>query len=506
MSVAAAVAPLLRFEGVTKRFGGVTALDGVDFDLHSGEIHALLGENGAGKSTLIKLLAGIHAPDGGTIAIDGRPIRIDSVATSNCLGIRVIHQELSLAPNLSIAANISLGREPVRGGWLCRGEMERRAAELVRALGLDEIHAVQTLVANLSVAQQQLVEIARALSCQARILVLDEPTSALSEAETEALFRTLRRLRGQGTGLIYISHRLEEILRLADRITVLRDGRTIGTQSAGRMQPRELVRWMIGRDLADYFHRPAPQTGPLAFAARDLSGPKVNGVSFALHYGEILGIAGLVGSGRSSLARTLFGITPMIGGRLEIDGTPVTIRSPEDALAAGIALVPEDRKEQGLILGQSVAFNLTLPWAAEWIKGCFPHYSRRAAIIDRAVRTLRIRVTDPEQPVATLSGGNQQKVVLGRWLERPPKILILDEPTRGIDVGARAELIDLLGTLIAAGMAVLLISSDLAELVGVAHRIALYENGRIVRTVLAAAATPQELLEELTGANRDARA
>ena len=491
---------LLTFRGVTKRFGGVTALDNVAFNLRRGEIHALLGENGAGKSTLIKVLGGIYLPDSGTIQIERKVVRIRSVADANRYGIRIIHQELSLVPNLSIAENIYLGREPTGPAGLRRRKMTADAQTLVTRLGLYEIHSVGTTVSKLSVAHQQLVEIARALSCQASILVLDEPTSSLSEKETEVLFSTLRRLRSQGVGVIYISHRLEEVMRLADRITVLRDGRGVGTQSAQDLDQRELIRWMVGRDIKDHFHRPAFRTGQVALKVRGLNSATVHRVSFELHYGEVLGLAGLVGSGRTELAHALFGIEPVREGGIWIDGQPVSIKNPRDALSNGIVLVPEDRKQQGLVMFQSVGFNLALPWLDEWIFGCFPNWRKRIEIIDKAIKDFSIKVADTEQSIDKLSGGNQQKALVGRWMERRPKILILDEPTRGVDVGAREEMFAIIGSFVESGMAVLLISSDLAELLNTSHRIALYRDGRILSTITANDITEEGIMEQLTGA------
>ena len=499
--------PLLVLRGVTKRFTGVTALDQVDFDLHRGEIHALLGENGAGKSTLIKVLGGIHVPESGSIAIDGQPARIRSVADADRHGIRVIHQELSLAGNLSVAENVYLGSEPHCLGWLRRGKMHDDAAALVQSLGLDEIRDVGRTVRDLSVAEQQLVEIARALSAQARILVLDEPTSALSESESEALFATLRRLRSQGVGIIYISHRLEEVLRLADRVTVLRDGRSIGTQPAAAVNQAELIRWMVGRDIREHFHRPphpeGTRPGEVALEVCDLWGPKTFGASFTLRYGEVLGIAGLVGSGRTELARALFGIEPIRRGRILLDGRPVSIRSPRDALACGIVLVPEDRKRDGLVMMQSLAFNLALPWVDQWIASWWPSWRTRRQIVDRAIGDFRIRTADPDYPVSVLSGGNQQKALVARWMHRRPKILVLDEPTRGVDVGAREEMSGLIGSLVESGMAVLLISSDLSEVMQTSHRILLYRDGSIVGTASSGEMTPEAVMTQLTGALTD---
>jgi ABC-type sugar transport system ATPase subunit len=491
---------LLTFHGVTKRFGGVTALDNVDFDLRRGEIHALLGENGAGKSTLIKILGGIHAPNSGTIRIEGEQARIHSVADANRHGVRIIHQELSLVPNLSIAENIYLGREPQGLAGLRRRKMVADAQALIANLGLYEIRSAGIIVSELSVAHQQLVEIARALSCQARILVLDEPTSSLSEAETEALFVTLRRLRSQGVGIIYISHRLEEVMRLADRITVLRDGRLVGTQFRQKLGQRELIRWMVGHDIKDHFHRPASRAGQVALKVHELSSPTVHRVSFELRYGEVLGLAGLVGSGRTELARALFGIDPVQEGELWIDGQPVSIKNPRDALDKGIVLVPEDRKQQGLVMFQSVGFNLALPWLKYWISGCFPSWRKRREIIDRAIKGFSIKAADTEQSIDNLSGGNQQKALVGRWMERRPKILILDEPTRGVDIGAREEMFAIIGSLVESGMAVLFISSELAEVLNTSHRIALYRDGRILSTIMAKDITEEEIMEQLTGA------
>jgi ABC-type sugar transport system ATPase subunit len=491
---------LLTLHGVTKRFGGVTALDNVDFSLRRGEIHALLGENGAGKSTLIKILGGIYIPDSGTIRIAGKAARIRNVADANRYAIRIIHQELPLVPSLSIAENIYLGREPQGPMGLRRRKMTADAQALVTDLGLHEIRSVGTVVSRLSVAHQQLVEIAKALSCQARILVLDEPTSSLSEKETEALFVTLRRLRSQGVGVIYISHRLEEVMILADRITVLRDGRSVGTQFAKELNQRKVIRWMVGRDIKDHFHRPPFRAGEVAMKVRSLNSPTIHRVSLDLRYGEILGLAGLVGSGRTELARALFAIDPVTDGEIWIDGKPVSINNPRDALDNGIVLVPEDRKQQGLVMFQSVGFNLALPWLKQWILGCFPSGRRRREIIERAIRDFSIKVADSEQSMDKLSGGNQQKALVGRWMERRPKILILDEPTRGVDVGAREEMFAIIASLVESGMAVLLISSDLAEILNTSHRIALYRDGQVLNTVMATDITEEEIMEQLVGA------
>lgn len=490
--------PLLRLEGIRKRFGGVVALDGVDFELRAGEIHALLGENGAGKSTLIRILGGVHRPDAGIIRVDGQEVQIRDVSVADRLGVRVIHQELSLAPNLSVAENIFLGREPTRLGLLSWRRMADQAQALIRELGMPEIGRVGASLGDLSVAQQQMVEIARALSVKARVLVLDEPTASLSEAETEALFVKLRRLRSQGVGLIYITHRLEEVQRLADRITILRDGRTVGSQASAEMNQRQLIRWMVGRDLKDHYPRASWNPGPVALRVRDLRNPWVRGVTFEVRFGEVFGVAGLVGAGRTELARALFGIDPLEGGEIWIEGRRVRIQRPSDALDAGLVLVPEDRKRAGLVMTGSVGFNVALPWVRDWIRGIVPNCERRAGIVSGAIRRLGIRVADPEQPVGSLSGGNQQKVVVGKWMQRPPKVLILDEPTRGIDVGAREEMFAIVRQLVENGMALILISSDLPEVLNLSHRLAVYREGRIVREAPAGQVTAEDVMAELT--------
>ena len=499
-AVAAAAAPLLALRGVTKRFGGVTALDGVDFDLCAGEVHALLGENGAGKSTLIKILGGIHRADAGTVLVDGARQSVRGVSDADRLGIRIIHQELSLAPNLSVAENIYLGREPGRWGLLDRRAMESAAEGLVTRLGMSEIRDVRKTVSDLSVASRQLVEIARALATEARILVLDEPTSSLSESETEILFATLNRLRAQGVGIIYISHRLEEIMRLADRVTVLRDGRTVGTRGIGEVDQHELVRWMVGREIVDYFHRPDTRPGGVALEARGLRNEKVRDVSFELRHGEILGIAGLVGAGRTELARALFGIDRLDAGTLRVDGNEVSIRTPQEALAAGVVLIPEDRQGQGLVMIQTIAFNLALPWAKEWNPFGRPDPRKRGAIVNRAIDAFGIKISGPDAGMDSLSGGNQQKVLVSRWMEHRPKVLILDEPTRGVDVGAREDMFRIIGRLVEEGMAVLLISSDLVEVLNMSHRVAVYRDGRILSTLPAESATMEKVMQLLTGA------
>jgi ABC-type sugar transport system ATPase subunit len=489
---------LLELRGIRKSFGGVRALRGVSFDLRGGEIHALLGENGAGKSTLIKTLGGIYTPDAGEIFMDGRPARIASPADAARLGIRVIHQELALAPNLSVAENLFLGREPGRFGLVDKTGMRRESAARIRALGFHELNDVEARVEQLPIALRQLVEIARALFCDARVLVLDEPTTSLTAAETEVLFRKLESLRSQGVGIIYISHRLEEIRRLANRVTVLRDGDSIGTQDAADLDEAALVKWMVGREVTRLSRRAASIPGEVVLRAKGLRNRHIHGVSIELRAGEVLGLAGLVGAGRSELARALFGVDALDTGEIEVGGR--TVHSPQEALAAGLVLVPEDRKLEGLIMGNTVAFNAALPWTAQWIRFGWPDFQERAAIVKRALEAFAVKTSSTEAGIATLSGGNQQKVLVGRWLEQRPRVLILDEPTRGVDVGARADLFDVMARLVAEGLAVLLISSDLNEVLHFSDRIAVYRGGGIVRTGAAAEFTMETLMTELTGA------
>jgi ribose transport system ATP-binding protein len=495
---AASEHPLLSVRGIHKRFGGVVALGGVDFDVREGEVHALLGENGAGKSTLIKILGGIHIPDEGSIEIDGASAGISDVSDASRHGIRIIHQELALAPNLSIAENLYLGQEPSRFGLLDRRRMFADAERLRDELGLPELGDVRQPVGSLNIARRQLVEIARALAGRVRLLVLDEPTASLSETEAQALFTKLRGLRAQGVGIIYISHRLEEIARLADRITVLRDGRSIGTQQSADLDLPRLINWMVGRELKDHYPRLPHASGQVVLTVRDLHAPSVNGVNLELREGEILGFAGLVGAGRTELSHALCGLTKVRSGEIRIDGQPVRFRDAGDARAAGLALVPEDRKHQGLVMTQSVGFNLALPWTHLWSRGFLPSQKRRTQIIADAIRSFGIKANSPEVNVGTLSGGNQQKIVVGKWMEQPPRILILDEPTRGVDVGAREEIFGLLGQLLARKMAIILISSDLPEVMNLSHRLAIYRDGTIIREGFSNSFTPQQVMAELT--------
>jgi ribose transport system ATP-binding protein len=474
--------PVLRLAGTSKVFPGVRALDGVSFSLSAGEVVALVGENGAGKSTLIKILGGIYPADSGQTFIDGRPVAISSARAALGLGIHIIHQELNLAGNLNIAENIFLGKQPARGPrWLPLtdwAELHGRAGELLDRLGLDV--STHTLVGRLSLAQRQLVEIGKALSTESRVVIFDEPTSSLSAGEERRLMELIEQLRAEGVAVLYVSHRLEEVAQLADRVVVLRDGRLVGELARQEIDTRRIVSLMVGRELAVQPAKRLPRERQPALRAVDLryrGAPEP--VRFDIGQGEIVGMAGLVGAGRTRLARALFGIAPRQSGSLELGGRTVRVGSPREAIAAGLFLVPEDRKTQGLFLQDSLAENISvaaLPGLGRW--GLF---NRRAAreLADRQIGALGIRAAGADQRVAQLSGGNQQKTVLARWLALRPRVLILDEPTRGIDVGAKEEIYALIASLAAEGVGILLISSDLGEIVTQSDRVLVMRTGRI---------------------------
>jgi D-xylose transport system ATP-binding protein len=487
---------LLEMRGIAKAFPGVRALDGVSFDLQAGEIHALVGENGAGKSTLMKILAGVypHGTYEGEVLVGGEPRRFTRVADAAQAGIAVVHQELSLVRDLSIAENIFLGREPRRFGVIRSEELYSRATAVLRELHLDlDAHVP---VGHLGIGQQHLVEIAKALlpfdgtpasPSDARILILDEPTAALTESEAGILFAILGRLRARGAGIVYISHKLDEVFRLADRITVLRDGRCVSTDPASALDKAQVIARMVGRDIGDVF--PAVQRAPSAvvFEARGVTveDPNVRGkllvddVSFDVRRGEVLGIAGLVGAGRSDLLMALFGAHPGAKrGELFVDGKPVSVRHPWDAIAHGIAFVTEDRKRFGLLPDQSLVHNITLA-SLRLTKRVLTDDDRETAASERSMQELRVKAPSGLVPVETLSGGNQQKVVLAKWLLTGPQVLFLDEPTRGIDVGAKQEIYAQINRLAAEGLGIVLVSSELPEVLAMADRVLVLHEGRV---------------------------
>lgn len=493
-------APLLWMEGIAKAYPGVQALAGVGLELARGEVLALLGENGAGKSTLMKILGGAVRPDAGRILIDGIERAIRSPTEALRAGIAVIHQEFNLVPALGAADNIFLGREIARGGaglgWIDQAEQRRRAGELLRRLGAD--FAPDAPCRELSVARQQLVEIAKALASGARILVMDEPSAALTSAEVAALHGLIRELRRGGTGIVYVSHRLEEIAAVCDRVAVLRDGRNVGGAPVAAVGRADLIRMMVGRDLVEEFPRRGTTPGAVRLVVEDLArGTAVRGVSFTARAGEVLALTGLVGSGRTEVLRLLFGADRKDAGAIRLDGRRVDPRSPRAASAAGIGLLPEDRKLQGLVLGLSVRDNFALPSLARFSRWGVVRRAEERAACAAAIAGLRIKTPRQETAVRGLSGGNQQKVVLGKWLERRCEVLLFDEPTRGVDVGAKVEIYRLINDLTAAGKVVVMVSSDLPEVLGMADRILVMHEGRISGRIDDVASATQESIMEL---------
>ena len=478
---------LLEAQDITKAFAGVQALRRVSFDLRPGEVHALVGENGAGKSTLIKIMTGAVQPDAGTLVVNGHPVAQMTPALAHSLGIAAIYQQPALFPDLTVAENIALALESGgRWGRIDWPARRRRAADLLQRVGaaIDP----DRLCESLSMPEQQIVEIAKAIGVDARVVIMDEPTAALTDREVDNLFAVVKLLRSHGAGVIYISHRLDEVFTLADRITVLRDGQTIATEPAASLTRQSLIAMMIGRELSAVFpKRPVP-LGPLDDAAIDVKGVRNRGaglrdISFSVRRGEIFGVAGLVGSGRTQLAETLFGLTPADGGQILRDGKPVSIASPRDAIAAGIAYVPEDRRQHGVVLEMSIAANASLA-SLDRVSthGLIDDAAERKAAREHADR-LRIKAASIEDEAGTLSGGNQQKVALARWLSTSPSVLILDEPTQGVDVGSKAEIHDLMQQLAERGLAIIMISSELPEILGMSDRVAVMHAGAI-RAVL----------------------
>jgi L-arabinose transport system ATP-binding protein len=493
---AASASPLVRVEDVSKRFGVVRALHNVSLDISRGEILALIGENGAGKSTLMRILEGEYRPDTGSIRIDGRIVELSSPRMAHAAGIRVIHQEPEIIPELTVAENIFLGDFRAKGAvFLDQDDLSRRTVALLAAFGMDRVLEPDSLCRGLGPAQRQLIEIMRALRPGIRLIAFDEPTSSLTEDEAVRLFEMIRRLRSEGVAIVYISHRLREVSVLADRVAVLRDGELVASDAIGRLSEDRMVELMVGRPVNDLFGRAKRNAGAVRLSVEGLTSSKVRGVSLHVRAGEIVGLGGLVGAGRSELARALMGIDRVSSGSVSVDGIEVTTGSPRQAIAAGIGLVPEDRKQEALLLVQSVRDNTSLMVPEKVSRYGFFQPRRERGIVGRLVELLRIRTPSLEQPVAKLSGGNQQKVVFARWIAREPKVLILDEPTRGIDVGAKAEIYGLIEGLAADGMAILLISSEMTELIGLADRILVMAGGRIVGEVEGDRATEKAILD-----------
>ncbi|MEV1238739.1 sugar ABC transporter ATP-binding protein [Nonomuraea sp. NPDC049750] len=478
---------LLRAEGLRKRFPGVLALDGVDLTVRAGEVHVLLGENGAGKSTLIKMLSGAYHPDEGRVLLDGRVVHIRTAGDAQRLGIATIYQEFNLVPELSVAENLSLGRPPRRFGFVDTKKMHERAVELLARVGVDV--DPRTPVARLGIARMQMVEIAKALALDARVLIMDEPTAVLTTGEVEKLFSIVRRLREDGVAIVFITHHLEEIAAIGDRVTVLRDGRSVGEVPADTPQD-ELVRLMVGRPIDQQFPRERGQAGEPLLKVTGLGRKGVfEDVSFEVRAGEVVGLAGLVGAGRTEVARAVFGADRYDTGEVTVRGRRPAPGDVVAAMEAGLGLVPEDRKGQGLVLGADIGENLGLVTMREATRAGFVDRGGQRRAAAEVAEQLGIRMTGLAQEVRTLSGGNQQKVVIGKWLEADAGVLILDEPTRGIDVGAKVEIYQLINQLTASGHAVLMISSDLPEVLGMSDRILVMARGRLVGELSAAEVT-----------------
>jgi len=492
---------LLEARALSKRFPGVQALAEVSAAFGAGEVVAVMGENGAGKSTLMKALAGVHPPDGGSILWEGNPVRIASVAQAEALGIAFIHQELNLCGNLSVAENIFLGREPRRGGcWLDRRAMQERSEVLLERVGLKV--APEAVVEELSIGQRQMVEIARALAREARLVIMDEPTSSLTSTETARLFEVVRELKHRGLGVVFISHRLAEVQAVADRVLVLKDGRNSGSLTKHEITAERMVQLMVGRDLDPARRRPVDvAAGPVRLEVEHLKTRAWPGesVSFSVRAGEITGMAGLVGAGRTGLARVVAGVDRAVSGTVKVDGVLLPTGKVAAAVAAGVALAPEDRKEQGIFLEMSIRENIALPGLAQHQRLGFLRHPQITRQAEEMRTLLGIRTTDVEKAAGLLSGGNQQKIVLAKWLALGPKVFVLDEPTRGVDVGAKAEIYRVIEDLAAQGAAVLMISSDLEEVLRLSDRVLVMHEGRLAGELARADLSEEAVMQLATG-------
>jgi ribose transport system ATP-binding protein len=485
--------------GIGKAFGPVRVLDAVDFNIGAGEIHALMGENGAGKSTLMKILSGVYQADAGDILIDGKTAQIRDTVDAERAGIAIIHQELNLIPQLSVMENMFLGREPSRFGVVDSAAMRRQSRHWLDMVGAQRIDP-QMEAGRLSIGQQQLVEIAKALSLDARVLVMDEPTAALTHREIETLFEIMLGLKARGVALVYVSHRMEEIFRICDRISVLRDGKFVGERAISQTGFDEIVRLMVGRELGERFPKRTNAPGDVRFQVAGLADDgNISGISFDVRAGEVLGIAGLMGAGRSEILRTLFGVNRKTAGTVSLDGLPLDVRDASGAIGAGIGFVTEDRKNQGLVLGMSVRENATLVHLDTYARFGVVNDAAERAAVEQLIKQLRIRTRDAELDVKSLSGGNQQKVVFAKWLAAPPKVLLLDEPTRGVDVGGKAEIYTIINQLASQGVAIVMVSSELPEVLGMSDRILVMHQGRQNGIFPAAGATQEMIMNAATG-------
>lgn len=490
---------VLEMKSIHKKFANVYALEGIDLQLERGEVHALLGENGAGKSTLIKVLGGIYKADGGQIFVEGEEVSIPSVKAAQALGINIVHQEIVLVPHISVAENIFLGREPItRSGLKDKKKMYEKSEKLVRQLGLDI--DVKQEVYYLTIAQQQLVEIIKAVSFNSKIIVMDEPTSSLAEREVEYLFEVIRKLKKQGVSIIYISHKLNELFTITDRITVIRDGKYVNTKETKMTSMDELIKMMVGRELTEYYSRGEHIIGETAFEVKNLSKMGVfQNVSFHIKKGEIVGFAGLVGAGRSEIMQAIFGVSEIDSGDIYMEGKKVKFRNVQDAINQGVALIPENRKSEGLILKNTVGFNMTLAVQDQYKKLAYVNSKKRDEIINKYINAFSIKTSSAEQLVNNLSGGNQQKIVLAKWLATNPKVLILDEPTRGVDIGAKSEIYTIIDRLASEGMAVILISSELTEVINMCDRIYVAAQGQVTGEIVQKDFNQEKIMYYATG-------
>lgn len=494
---------LLKMQNICKSFPGVKVLDQVNLDLKEGEVHALLGENGAGKSTLIKILGGIYTADSGSIFLQGKEVKVNSVMDAQKNEIRIIHQEIVLVPFRTITENMFLGRElKSKAGFLDKKQMYEETDKIIREFGLNL--SPDTLIQDLSIGMQQLVEIMKAVSTEARIIVMDEPTSSLSDHEVALLFKTIGLLKEKGAGIIYISHKISELYEIADRVTVLRDGHTIQTCRISEVSSEQLINMMVGRELTKYYIKTDNLIGGVSLEVKKLCcGRKIKDVSFYARYGEIVGFSGLVGAGRTEVMKGIFGILRTDSGSICLDGKQIDIRRPRDAICAGIAYIPEDRKNEGLILINSVAFNMTLAALKEIIKGIRVNKKKRAEMVKHYVDAFSIKVTSGEQLVGNLSGGNQQKVVLGKWLANKPKVIILDEPTRGIDVGSKSEIYRIVNQLAGEGVSIILVSSELPEVINMCDRVYIMSEGHIRGEISRSEFSQEKIMDYAAGRRAD---
>lgn len=491
--------PFLEVRQMTKRFPGVTALSGVDLEANPGEVVALIGENGAGKSTLMKILAGVQSADEGELKVAGKVRQFSGVEEARKAGIALIHQELNLAGNLTVAANVFLGREPGRLGWIDRREIQREAKRVLEMVGLEV--SPETLVGELTLGKQQLVEIAKALSTEAKVIIMDEPTSSLSLSESERLFTVIRDLRRKGVSVIYISHRLGEVGELADRVVVFRDGENAGMLTREEIEHDAMVRMMVGREVSQFYQRTKHDLGGVALAVRALrtEDHPSHALDFEVRAGEIVGVAGLVGAGRSEMLAALFGARPALEGEVVVEGKGGLPQSPREALERGLALVPEDRKGQGLILEMAVGENMSLASLRRDARGPFLNVTKEEGLVAEMTSALRVKTPGPWQPARLLSGGNQQKIVLAKWLALKPRVLLLDEPTRGIDIGAKEEIYLLMEKFAREGMAVLFVSSEMEEVMGMADRTLVMHEGRITGELARQDFSEEAIMELATG-------